>query len=147
MKSSNSNGRLLPGLFPAMLLAAGTTAWSADAPVALKEVFKDHFVVGTAVDRSMVTGGAGFRRSAEQNAADLALLKQQFNQITAENDTKWQLIHPREGAEGYDFGPTDALAMKSGPMISDQRELRRTLVPVPSARASFTTSQTLILPL
>ncbi len=72
-------------------------------------MFKDHFIVGTAVNRSMVTGGTGFRRSAEQNAADVALLKKHFNQITAENDTKWQLIHPREGADGYDFGPTDAL--------------------------------------
>jgi endo-1,4-beta-xylanase len=111
MKSPDSNHNGLAGLFSAMLLAAGTTAWSADVPVALKEVFKDHFVVGTAVNRSMVTGGSGFRRSAEQNAADVALLKQQFNQITAENDTKWQLIHPREGADGYDFGPTDALAI------------------------------------
>jgi endo-1,4-beta-xylanase len=109
MKGSNSNVRLLAGLFTAMLLAAGTAAWSADAPVALKDVFKDHFVVGTAVNRSMVTGGTGFRRSAEQNAADVALLKQQFNQITAENDTKWQLIHPRKGQDGYEFGPTDAL--------------------------------------
>ena len=109
MKNLNSNHDLLAGLFTAMLLAAGTTAWSADAPVALKDVFKDHFIVGTAVNRSMVTGGRGFRRSAEQNAADVALLKQQFNQITAENDTKWQLIHPREGVDGYDFGPTDAL--------------------------------------
>jgi endo-1,4-beta-xylanase len=109
MKSPESNHHRLAGLFPAILLAAGTTAWSADAPVALKDVFKDHFVVGTAVNRSMVTGSAGFRRGAEQNAADVALLKQQFNQITAENDTKWQLIHPSEGAEGYDFGPTDAL--------------------------------------
>ena len=109
MKSSNSNLSLLAGLFTATLLAAGTTAWSADAPVALKDAFKQHFPIGTAVNRSMVTGSAGFRRSAEQNAADVALLKQQFNQITAENDTKWQLIHPREGADGYDFGPTDAL--------------------------------------
>ena len=97
------------GLFTAMLLAIGSTALSAEAPVALKDVFKDHFVVGTAVNRSMVAGSAGFRRSAELNAADVALLKQQFNQVTAENDTKWQLIHPREGADGYDFGPTDAL--------------------------------------
>ena len=109
MKSSNSNLRLLAGLLPAMLLAAGTTAWSADTSVALKDAFKEHFVVGTAVNRSMITGGTGFRRSAEQNAADVALLKKHFNQITAENDTKWQLIHPREGADGYDFGPTDAL--------------------------------------
>lgn len=109
MKSSNSNLRHLAGLLPAMLLATGTTAWSADKTIALKDAFKDHFVVGTAVNRSMVTGGAGFRRSAELNAADVALLKKHFNQITAENDTKWQLIHPREGADGYDFGPTDAL--------------------------------------
>src|SRR5204862_6471648 len=66
------------------------------------------FVVGTAVNRSMVMGGAGFRRSAEQSAKDVALVKEQFNQISPENDLKWQLIHPREGANGYDFGPADA---------------------------------------
>jgi endo-1,4-beta-xylanase len=109
VRSPDSNHNLLAGLFAAMLLAVASTARSADAPVALKDVFKDHFVVGTAVNRSMVTGGAGFRRTADQSAKDMALLKQQFNQITAENDTKWQLIHPRAGADGYDFGPTDAL--------------------------------------
>ena len=36
--------------------------------------------------------------------------------------------------------------MKSGPMISSQSEFRRMFVPL-SAIASFTTSQTLILPL
>jgi len=92
-----------------MLLAVGSTAQPANAPVTLKDAFKEHFPIGTAVNRSMVTSSAGFRRSSEQNAADAALLKLQFNQITAENDTKWQLIHPREGADGYDFGPTDAL--------------------------------------
>ncbi len=96
-------------LLTATLLAPGTTVWAADQGPTLKAAFKDHFLVGTAVNRSMVTGGAGFRRSAEQNAKDVALLKEQFNQITAENDTKWQVIHPREGADGYEFGPTDAL--------------------------------------
>ena len=108
MKSSNSNLRLLAGLLPAMLLATGTTAWSADKSVTLKDAFKEHFAVGTAVNRSMMTGTT-FRRSAELNAKDVALIKEQFNQITAENDTKWQHIHPREGTDGYDFGPTDAL--------------------------------------
>jgi endo-1,4-beta-xylanase len=56
----------------------------------------------------MVMGGTGFRRSAEQNANDIALLKEQFNQISPENDLKWQLVHPREGADGYDFKPADA---------------------------------------
>jgi endo-1,4-beta-xylanase len=96
-------------LVATLLLAIASTAQAADAPVTLKHAFKDHFPIGTAVNRSMVMGGAGFRRGAEQNAADIALLKRHFNQIVAENDTKWQMIHPREGAEGYDFGPTDAL--------------------------------------
>jgi len=87
------------------LLAVGVTA---EASETLKDVFKGRFLVGTAVNRSMVTGGAGFRRSAEQNARDIALVKEQFNQISPENDLKWQLIHPREGANGYEFGPADA---------------------------------------
>ena len=109
MKRCQSKDNFRAGLITAMLLAVAPTAWPADAPVTLKDAFKEHFLIGTAVNRSMVTGGAGFRRSAEQSARDVALLKEQFNQIVAENDTKWQLIHPREGQDGYDFGPTDAL--------------------------------------
>jgi endo-1,4-beta-xylanase len=88
-----------------LLLAADVAAQAADT---LKDTFKDRFLIGTAVNRSMITGGAGFRRSAEQNAKDIALVKEQFNQIAPENDLKWQLIHPREGKDGYDFAPADA---------------------------------------
>ena len=90
------------------LFALGATVHAADQPAALKDAFKDHFAVGTAVSRNMVMAGAAFRRSAEQNAKDVALLKEQFNQISPENDLKWQSIHPREGANGYDFAPADA---------------------------------------
>lgn len=76
--------------------------------VALKDVFKDSFRVGVAVNRS-ITGGRAFRRSEEEVADDIALAKQQFNHVVAENDMKWQLIHPRPGMEGFDFGPADAL--------------------------------------
>jgi endo-1,4-beta-xylanase len=89
-------------------LFAIRAAQAAETPVTLKDTFKDHFLVGTAVNRSMVTGGAGFRRSAEQNAKDIALIKEQFNQISPENDLKWQSLHPREGANGYDFSAADA---------------------------------------
>ena len=102
------NHKFRTGLLGAALLATISTVPAADAPVPLKDAFKQHFRVGAAVNRSMVTGGAGFRRSAEQNAKDIALLKEQFNQISPENDLKWQLIHPREGAHGYDFDPADA---------------------------------------
>jgi endo-1,4-beta-xylanase len=93
-------------IFAATLLAVATA--TAAEPLALKEVFKDHFLVGTAVNRSQVTGTGQFNRSQDQVAKDTALVKAQFNQITAENDTKWQSLHPREGEDGYDFGPADA---------------------------------------
>jgi endo-1,4-beta-xylanase len=64
----------------------------------LKEAFKEHFLVGAAVNRSMVTGGAGFRRSAEQNAKDIALLKEQFNQISPENAGKWGSVQSSASA-------------------------------------------------
>jgi endo-1,4-beta-xylanase len=84
------------------------TVRSADSPASLKDAFKDHFLIGTAINRTMATGTGGFRRSEEQNAGDIALIKEQFNQISPENDLKWQLVHPRDGADGYDFGPADA---------------------------------------
>ncbi len=91
-----------------IVLVITTISLTAGTPATLQEAFQGRFPVGTAVNRSMVTGGPGFRRSTEQNAADVTLLREQFNQITAENDMKWQLIHPREGSGGYDFGPADA---------------------------------------
>src|SRR6185369_4450753 len=107
MSIHDSNGRLPLGLFMAGLLAICASVRSADKRATLKDAYQDHFLVGTAVNRSMV-GGATFRRSAEQTASDVGLLKEQFNQISPENDLKWQIIHPREGADGYDFGPADA---------------------------------------
>lgn len=108
MKATNRRLLIRPGHFVALVVAVATTTRAAQSSVPLKEAFKEHFLIGSAVNRSMVTSGTGFRRSAEQNAKDIALVKEQFNQITAENDMKWQLIHPREGVNGYDFVPADA---------------------------------------
>lgn len=91
-----------------LVLSSALLALTTEAADTLKDTFKDRFLVGTAVNRGMVTGGAGFRRSAELVAKDVALVKEQFNQISPENDLKWQLVHPREGKEGYDFAPADA---------------------------------------
>jgi len=97
----------------AVLLAIRVTAQSADTPIpTLKVAYKDSFHIGTAINRAMATGTTSpagfFRRTPEQVQSDVALVKQQFNQIVAENDLKWLLIHPREGADGYNFGPADA---------------------------------------
>ena len=95
-------------VLPTTLLAICAVAEAADKPVSLKDAFKDHFLVGTAINRNMATGTAGFRRTAEQSAKDIALLKEHFNQISPENDLKWQMIHPREDKDGYDFAAADA---------------------------------------
>ena len=101
---SNLSSRMV--LLAAMLLAMGPTAQSADTP-SLKEACKDHFYVGTAVNRGLVTGTA-FRRSPEQVNSDVALVKRQFNQLVAENEMKWAPLHPRSGPDGYDFRAADA---------------------------------------
>ena len=106
MKDHRSNLNLRIGLLAAGLLALGATARSADRPT-LKEAYQDHFYVGTAINRTITTG-ATFRRSPEQVNTDIALVKQQFNQIVPENELKWALVHPRPGADGYTFGAADA---------------------------------------
>lgn len=82
------------------------TAPGGDSPT-LKDTYKPHFLMGTAINRSFATG-TGFRRTPDQVAQDVALVKAQFNQVTAENDMKWGMIHPRPGADGYDFRAADA---------------------------------------
>ncbi len=107
---SNHSSRLV--LLTAALLAIGSTARSADLPT-LKDAYKDHFYVGVAINRAIATGIADqtndfFSRPQEQVDKDIALVKEQFNQIAPENDLKWALIHPEAGPDGYNFGPADA---------------------------------------
>ncbi len=107
MKINMMNLKTCKGLLTAAMLAiAAGTARSADTPT-LRDAYKDHFYVGAAINRSIATGTA-FRRKLEQVRKDIALVKEQFNQVAPENDLKWALIHPREGADGYNLGPADA---------------------------------------
>ena len=52
----------------------------------LKDAYKDYFMVGVAVNQRNVT-----------NASQSALVKQEFNSMTAENDMKPEPTEPREG--------------------------------------------------
>ncbi|MBU6399931.1 MAG: endo-1,4-beta-xylanase, partial [Verrucomicrobia bacterium] len=94
-----------------LLVPVGAAPQPAGLP-ALKDAYKQHFYVGAAINRATATGAAVrtpyFNRTQEQVDRDLALIRAQFNQISPENDLKWGRIHPREGADGYDFGPADA---------------------------------------
>jgi len=95
-----------------LLAAALLTGCATNQPTTLKAAFKKHFYVGVAINRDIATGDAvqadNVRRTPEQVQKDIALVKEQFNQISPENDMKWQIIQPRPGPDGYNFGPADA---------------------------------------
>lgn len=111
MKPHNLDLSSSIGLLTAALFAMGTTAPSAETPT-LKEAYKAHFYVGVAINRTIATASSAraynVRRTSAQVDKDVALVQEQFNQISPENDLKWALIHPRPGADGYNFGPADA---------------------------------------
>ncbi len=109
LKTSHSRFGLPIGLLTTVLLATNAAAQSDKLPT-LKDAYKGHFYVGVAISRTIATGETSRfgNRPAEMVNKDIALVKEQFNQISPENDLKWESIQPREGADGYNFGPADA---------------------------------------
>src|SRR6185295_8988523 len=103
----------------ATLAIAHATESQADEPaqtavplVTLKDAFKDDFMVGAAINRTIATGTSvradNVNRNLEQVQTDASHVIKQFNQISPENDLKWQLIHPTAGQDVYNWGPADA---------------------------------------
>jgi endo-1,4-beta-xylanase len=82
----------------AILSLAGGLARAAEPADALKTAFRDDFLIGVALNQ---------RQFTEQDAQGAALVKRQFNSISPENVLKWESVHPRPGAEGYDFSAAD----------------------------------------
>ena len=64
---------------------------------ALKDVFKDYFLIGGAYNRNLVTG-------RDPKAAEIAI--KHHSTATSENDMKWSNIHPLPGR--YNWGPADS---------------------------------------
>ena len=69
-----------------MLFMGATSCWAQSAAKGLKDVYKDYFMIGVAVNQRNVT-----------NPEQIALIKKEFNSITAENDMKPEPTEPREG--------------------------------------------------
>lgn len=94
------------------LLAGCATQSDAASPPTLKDAYKNDFLIGVAINRDIATGTVApadnVSRTQEQVDKDVALVKEQFNQISPENDLKWSLIQPQPGPDGYDFAPADA---------------------------------------
>lgn len=80
-----------------MTLIGALSCMAGQSVPALKDVFKNDFLIGGAPNRPLVMG-------RDPNAA--AIVEQHFNTITAENDLKWQLIHPQP--DQYNWEPADS---------------------------------------
>ena len=108
IRSCNSFIALLTG---AALLTSCTTI-NNGSPTTLKGAYKRDFYVGVAINRTIAMSAAvradNVNRNMDQVKKDVALAKEQFDQIAPENDLKWALIQPQEGPNGYNFGPADA---------------------------------------
>lgn len=66
-----------------------------DAPIGLKDQFKNDFFIGAAINLGQVTG--------REAGAD-SLLAMHFNSISPENGLKWGPVHPRDGEYNFEFG-------------------------------------------
>jgi endo-1,4-beta-xylanase len=64
--------------------------------VTLREAFKNHFLIGAALNRNQFS---------ERDSRGVAIITAHFNTITPENQLKWQLIHPQP--DKYDFEAGD----------------------------------------
>jgi len=80
----------------ALLFGCQRSAYLGDDPNSLKEVFKDDFFIGTALNIGQIN---------KTDAATDSLISIQFNAITAENIMKAELIHPAWGK--FDFDAAD----------------------------------------
>ena len=80
-------------LMAVLLLAGSLGTWAQG----LKDAYKDYFTIGVAVNQRNVT-----------NAAQMQLIRDNFNSITAENDMKPQPTEPRRGE--YNWAGADRIA-------------------------------------
>jgi len=80
----------------AALCMGAAVCMAGQAAPALKDVFKDAFLIGGALNGRVVTG-------RDPNAA--AIAERHFSTATAENDMKWEPIHPQP--DQYNWEPAD----------------------------------------
>ncbi len=84
-------------LFAPILFFLVNPAVAAKPPAVLKDVYKEAFLTGTALNEAIVSG---------EDKASADIVVKHFNTITAENVMKAGPINPEPGV--YNFGPADA---------------------------------------
>ena len=76
-----------------LVMSGSTTTWAQG----LKDAYKDYFTIGVALNQRNIS-----------NEDQMALVRKEFNSITAENDMKPGELHPKEGV--WNFEKADRIA-------------------------------------
>ena len=79
-----------------ILFCSAIVATAAGTQPTLKDVFKNDFLIGAALNESQF---------CESNLVEAAIAKTQFNSISPENALKWESVHPKAGQ--FDFTMAD----------------------------------------
>jgi endo-1,4-beta-xylanase len=97
--SMNKPIKFLAFALAALLSGACSEKSTPDKPAALKDAFKDDFMIGTALNAGQIE---------EKDSVAAKLILEQFNTVTAENIMKCEVIHPEW--DTYNFDLADKLA-------------------------------------
>lgn len=89
--------QILTSIAASASLLAPAVSGAEPAPATLRAAYADDFLIGAALNRSTVTG---------QDARSAELAGTQFSALTAENDMKWESLHP--APDRFDFNGADA---------------------------------------
>ena len=91
MKRFKNLAMTLLAVFSAATASAQWRQADPRANIGLKDAYKDYFSIGVAVNQRNVS-----------DEAQIALIKKEFNSITAENDMKPGELHPQEGVWNWE---------------------------------------------
>src|SRR6187402_3484119 len=103
MSNDNLSRRSFLAAASVLLAARNLRATPQAAIPSMKDAYKNAFLIGAALD---------FRRPDEFNAAELDLIKSQFNVLTPENSMKPASVHPQE--DTWNWTQSDALVKFCG---------------------------------
>ena len=85
-------------LIPAVAAAFIMLSSCGSDDTTLSKAYEDHFLIGTAINGMQISGA---------DPQVLPFVASQFNSVTAENEMKWERIHPEPGV--YNFGVADSI--------------------------------------
>jgi endo-1,4-beta-xylanase len=92
-KYFTTSANTLTVLFATGILMNSASSSRAQMPVALKDAYKNDFLIGVAINQ---------KQFSDEDPRGIPIIKAQFNSITPENVLKWESVHPQSDKFAFD---------------------------------------------